>query len=86
MQFRNPKELQNMVASWDAFRDNFVGLSEETKILEKESVVRLGQRVFSMAEYVSRELTPKLDEEYACLVHGDYKAMVSYLLCNVFFV
>ena len=80
LQFRNPKELQNIVASWETFRGNFVDLNEKTKILlEKDSVVRLGQRVYDMAEYVSKELTPKLDEEYATLVHGDYKAMNVFL-------
>lgn len=76
LKFRNPKELQNIVSSWETFRNNFVGL-ENTKILEKESVVALGQRVFDMAEYVSDQLSPGLDDEYATLVHGDYKAMVS---------
>ena len=64
-----------MVASWETFRGNFVGLNEKTKILEKESVVRLGQRVYDLAAYVSKQLTPNWDEEYATLVHGDYKAM-----------
>mmetsp|Transcript_18038 Transcript_18038/g.28295 ORF Transcript_18038/g.28295 Transcript_18038/m.28295 type:complete len:471 (+) Transcript_18038:35-1447(+) len=82
LQFRNPKELQNMVESWDTFRGNFLGLNEKTKILEKESVVRLGQRVYDMAEYVSKELTPKWDDEYATLVHGDYKAMNVFLPSN----
>lgn len=75
LKFRNPKELQNIVSSWEAFRSSFVGL-EDTKILEKESVIALGQRVFEMAEYVSDQLSPSVDDEYATLVHGDYKAMV----------
>ncbi|KAL7538183.1 hypothetical protein ACHAXR_008339 [Thalassiosira sp. AJA248-18] len=81
LQFRNPKELQNMVASWESFRGHFLGHSEKTKvgILEKESVVRLGQRVYDMAEYVSRELTPLVGDQYATLVHGDYKAMNAFL-------
>lgn len=83
LQFRNPKELQNMVASWNTFRENFLGLNEKTKILEKESVVRLGQRVYDMAEYVSKELTPKWDDEYATLVHGDYKGMNVFLPSNI---
>jgi hypothetical protein len=37
-----------------------------------------------MAEYVSRELTPGVDDEYATLVHGDYKAMVSRFACYYF--
>mmetsp|Transcript_42738 Transcript_42738/g.72926 ORF Transcript_42738/g.72926 Transcript_42738/m.72926 type:complete len:491 (-) Transcript_42738:881-2353(-) len=82
LQFRNPKELQNMVASWEYFCGQFAGLDGDersTKILEKESVVKLGQRVFDMAEYVSKELSPQVDDEYATLVHGDYKAMNVFL-------
>lgn len=79
LQFRNPAELQNMVTSWEHFREHFVGLNDKTKILEKESVVMLGQRVFDIAEYVSNELTPRWDAEYATLVHGDYKAMNVFL-------
>ena len=75
LKFRNPKELQNIVSSWDSFRSNFVGF-QETAILEKESVVALGQRVYAMAEYVSDELSPGIADEYATLVHGDYKSMV----------
>jgi chromosome condensin MukBEF complex kleisin-like MukF subunit len=48
-----------------------------TSILKKESVARLGQRLLDMAEYISRELTPSVNDEFATLVHGDYKAMVS---------
>ncbi|KAL3800814.1 hypothetical protein HJC23_001651 [Cyclotella cryptica] len=81
LKFRNPKELQNIVSSWQSFRENFVGL-EETRILEKTSVVALGQRVYDMAEYVSNELTPGVQDEYATLVHGDYKAMNVFLPTN----
>jgi hypothetical protein len=32
-----------------------------------------------MAEYISRELSQSVNDEFATLVHGDYKAMVSRL-------
>uniref|UniRef100_A0A7S4J0A3 Aminoglycoside phosphotransferase domain-containing protein n=1 Tax=Odontella aurita TaxID=265563 RepID=A0A7S4J0A3_9STRA len=80
LQFRNPKEIQNMVASWDHFRTQFVSVnSDTTSILEKESVIRLGQRMYDMAEYVSEQLTPLVDDEYATIVHGDYKSMNVFL-------
>ena len=49
-------------------------------ILKKESVVRLGQRLLDMAEYISRELTPLVNDEFATLNvsswrlqgHGEY--------------
>ncbi|KAL9185007.1 hypothetical protein ACHAXT_002784 [Thalassiosira profunda] len=78
LQFRNPKELHNMVASWEGFRERFRGL-DGTEILEKESVTRLGQRIYDMAEWVSKELSPNVDDEYATLVHGDYKSMNVFL-------
>mmetsp|Transcript_26858 Transcript_26858/g.48724 ORF Transcript_26858/g.48724 Transcript_26858/m.48724 type:complete len:107 (-) Transcript_26858:769-1089(-) len=84
-----------MVTLWEGFRERFIGVSGDSgvsgvsgvskgvvvDILEKESVVRLGQRVYHMAEYVSKELTPDVGDEYATMVHGDYKAMVSLLIC-----
>ena len=53
-------------------------------VLKKESVMQLGQWIFDMAEYVSRELTPGVDDEHATLVHGDYKAFVSRFACYYF--
>mmetsp|Transcript_8932 Transcript_8932/g.12980 ORF Transcript_8932/g.12980 Transcript_8932/m.12980 type:complete len:483 (+) Transcript_8932:105-1553(+) len=76
---RNPKEFKNPVTSWDTFRGHFVGLNDKTSILRKESVIRLGQRVYDLAEYVSKQLTPELDDKHATLVHGDYKAMNVFL-------
>lgn len=76
LKFRNPKELENIVSSWDSFRNSFKGL-DEAGILEKDSVVTLGQRVYDMAKYISDKLSPGVNDEYATLVHGDYKAMVS---------
>ena len=80
----------NIVASWESFRTQFLAAAaageeeggglighNSTSILKKESVVRLGQRLLDMAEYISRELTPLVNDEFATLVHGDYKAMVS---------
>jgi hypothetical protein len=90
LQFRNPNELLNIVASWESFRMQFLAAAaaaeeeggglighNSTSILKKESVARLGQRLLDMAEYISRELTPSVNDEFATLVHGDYKAMVS---------
>jgi len=80
--FRNPKELQNMVASWEGFRERFAGLKDQeasVRILERDSVMRLGRRVYEMAEYVSGELTPSAGDEHATMVHGDFKAMNVFL-------
>eukprot|EP00585_Thalassiosira_rotula_P004600 CAMPEP_0196134958 /NCGR_PEP_ID=MMETSP0910-20130528/3749_1 /TAXON_ID=49265 /ORGANISM="Thalassiosira rotula, Strain GSO102" /LENGTH=560 /DNA_ID=CAMNT_0041395019 /DNA_START=62 /DNA_END=1744 /DNA_ORIENTATION=- len=87
LSFRNPRELRELVESWDGFRARFATIGGGggegdvvvVDILEKESVVRLGRRVYDMAEYVSKELTPEAGDEYATMVHGDYKAMNVFL-------
>jgi len=79
--FRNPKELENMVASWEYFCEKFKELNDDkvTNILSKDGIVNLGQRIYDMAEYISNELTPSVGDEYATLVHGDYKSMNVFL-------
>jgi len=73
-----------MVASGGNSSGSSIADGTTTCILKKESVMQLGQRIFDMAEYVSRELTPGVDDEHAMLVHGDYKAMVSGFACYYF--
>lgn len=84
LSFRNPKELQNVVASWEYFMSQFNGMDDDStaNILNKESITKLGQRVYDMAEYVSNELSPSVEDEYATIVHGDYKAMNVFLPIN----
>ena len=80
--FRNPKELENMVASWEYFCEQFKeGLNDDkvTSILSKDGIANLGKRIYDMAEYISNELTPSVGDEYATLVHGDYKSMNVFL-------
>lgn len=84
LQFRNPKELRDIVASWTSFRNQFAVAASKNNdgaegVLEKEGVVRLGQRMYDMAEYVSRELEPSVENECATIVHGDFKAMNVFL-------
>ena len=88
LKFRNPKELKGLVSSWKSFHGHFLrhfveggkkkeGEKDWSWLLNEESVRLLGQRVYDMAEYVSKELTPRFDEKYATLVQGDFKSMVS---------
>ena len=78
LRFRNPKELEGMVSSWEHFRTQFGGEGgRAAEVLGRESVRELGRRVFEMATYLSQELSPGVDDEYATIVHGDYKSMVS---------
>ena len=74
---RNPKELKNMVASWEHFRSQFRDMDVE--LFDKESVKNLGQRVYDNAQYISDEVSPKYTDDYATCVHGDFKAMNVFL-------
>lgn len=74
---RNPKELKNMVASWEHFRSQFRETNVE--LFDKESVQNLGQRVFDNARYISDAVSPKYTDDYATCVHGDFKAMNVFL-------
>ena len=74
---RNPKELKNMVASWEHFRSQFRGMNLE--LFDRESVKNLGQRVYDNAEYISEAVSPKHTDAYATCVHGDFKAMNVFL-------
>lgn len=74
---RNPKELKNMVASWEHFRSQFRDMDVE--LFDRESVKKLGQRVYDNAQYISDAVSPKYIDEYATCVHGDFKAMNVFL-------
>jgi thiamine kinase-like enzyme len=76
---RNPKELQQMVHSWQHFRNEF----GNHQVFSSPSVRNLGQRMYDIAEYVSDQLTPLPDDKYATLCHGDSKAMNVFLPHNV---
>ncbi|KAL7463006.1 hypothetical protein ACHAXS_003380, partial [Conticribra weissflogii] len=89
LRFRNPRELSDIVSSWEGFRRRFwEGMDGDVDscqgekgrwkgLLEKPSVVNLGRRMRDMAEWVSDELSPGVEDEWAVIVHGDFKAMVS---------
>lgn len=79
---RNPRELKDMVQSWHHFRNEFFGKQEEDHddaVLCFSSVQNLGQRMYEMAQYVSDQLTPRPEDNYATLCHGDFKAMNVFL-------
>jgi Ser/Thr protein kinase RdoA (MazF antagonist) len=42
-------------------------------------ITHLGQRTYDIAEYVSMELSPIYDDNFATIVHGDYKSMNVFL-------
>ena len=80
LSIRNPKELANIEQSWNAFVSAFSDAPSLPKgFFERESIRTLGTRVKKMASYVSKELSPRYDDDYATLVHGDFKAMNVFL-------
>ncbi len=77
---RNPKELANIKTTWEDFVNNIRNGDNVPKdFFERVAIRNIGQRIFDVAEYVSEELSPSYDDEYAMIVHGDYKAMNVFL-------
>lgn len=77
LEVRNPKELVGMEASWDSFSAQFAGPLEEAGLTKRTE--DLGTRLKAAAKAISQHLSPKYDEPYATLVHGDFKAMNVFL-------
>ena len=76
---RNPKELKEIVHSWQHFMKEF----GDHHVFSSPSIRNLGKRMYDMAEYVSDQLTPRPPDKYATLCHGDFKAMNVFLPHNV---
>ena len=77
---RNPKELVKIRDTWNDFMSNIKESPSVPKgFFEREHIRNLGQRIYDIAEYVSDELSPSYDHEFATIVHGDYKAMNVFL-------
>lgn len=74
---RNPKELKNIQKTWNDFSDGIATAAPE--LFGRESIKDLAKRIQYMAEYISQELSPAPSDEYATIVHGDYKAMNVFL-------
>jgi thiamine kinase-like enzyme len=72
---RNPKELHRMVESWKHFCHEF----QHLPLIAQPSIQALGRRMQQMAEYISQQLIPSPEDQYATLTHGDFKAMNVFL-------
>mmetsp|Transcript_5458 Transcript_5458/g.8115 ORF Transcript_5458/g.8115 Transcript_5458/m.8115 type:complete len:493 (+) Transcript_5458:31-1509(+) len=75
---RNPKELEQLQQTWDDIVSNIEDASP-SGFFEVERIRNIGQRIYNVAEYVSEQLSPKYNEKFATIVHGDYKAMNVFL-------
>jgi len=80
LNIRNPKEIENIIQSWDDFMANFKHFDEE--LFNRDEIKKLGQRISNSARAISQELSPNPNDSYATIVHGDYKAMNVFLPRN----
>ena len=74
LQMRNPKELAGMEQAWDHFLASFESHLKEHN-LWTPSIKKLGKRIQAIANFVSQQITPSYEDDYATVIHGDYKAM-----------
>ena len=75
---RNPKELQELPASWDRFAAAFAS-EAPPGFFARPEIARLGVRLHAAAVYISAQLSPAPADPFATLVHGDLKAMNVFL-------
>jgi Ser/Thr protein kinase RdoA (MazF antagonist) len=75
---RNPKELRELNASWEAFMKAFTPLAP-AGFFERPEISSLGSRLAAAAPWISSQLSPSPQDRWATLVHGDLKAMNVFL-------
>eukprot|EP00977_Amphora_coffeiformis_P000191 scaffold54_cov158-Amphora_coffeaeformis.AAC.5 len=80
---RNPKELAGIEESWVGFCEAFSNEMKEAGLADQASIHQyLARRLATVAEQVSRAVSPGPSEPYATLIHGDYKSMNVFLPRN----
>ena len=77
LSIRNPKELTKIEPNWAAFVKTFTPYAPE--LFAQPSVAALGSRLAKWSGYVSEHLSPKPDDTYATLIHGDFKSLNVFL-------
>ncbi|KAH8080988.1 phosphotransferase-like protein [Aureococcus anophagefferens] len=78
LSIRNPKELERLEANWATFKANFAAVAPPG-FFDAPGVADLGGRLKRAARFVANELAPQPGDAFACLVHGDLKAMNVFL-------
>ena len=78
LSIRNPKELERLEANWATFKANFATVAPPG-FFDAPGVADLGGRLKRAARFVANELAPAPGDAFACLVHGDLKAMNVFL-------
>ena len=74
---RNPQELSQVVPNWERFKMTFTQFSPD--LFARPGVQALGIRLERSSEWVSAQLSPEVDDKFATIVHGDFKAMNVFL-------
>ena len=75
---RNPKELAGMKQAWENFSSHFGDLNPSLFERTKD----MGERIQRLAEYISDEVSPGPNDQFATLAHGDFKSMNCFLPKN----
>ena len=75
---RNPKELLELTASWERFKLSFAPVAP-SGFFEREEIASLGARLQAAAPWIAEQLSPRPQDMWATLVHGDLKSMNVFL-------
>jgi hypothetical protein len=75
---RNPKELNAIRKTWGDIVSNIKDAAPP-HYFERDGIKNLDERISTVAQYVSDELSPSCNDKFATIVHGDFKAMNIFL-------
>ena len=77
LEIRSKAEIAKIKPNWDAFVEAFKNepLAVETRLFELPGMQTFGERLDAWYEYASSQVSPGPTDQYATLVHGDFKAM-----------
>eukprot|EP01135_Chromosphaera_perkinsii_P001667 Nk52_evm44s208 gene=Nk52_evmTU44s208 len=73
---RGTGELRGMVEVWKQFVENWKG---EYDLFKKDDIVKLGERLYSRAEFLDNHVIVDSSSSHRTVVHGDFKT------ANIFF-
>ena len=77
MQQRGDDEVRQMVEYWPQYVQSFQDCAPEW--FAKPQTIALAERLASSSVEVAGLLSPSAQSPFACMVHGDYKAMNTFL-------
>lgn len=74
---RGDREFASMVEYWPTYIQAFKDLDPD--FFAQPSTIALAERLAASGRHIATQLSVKADTPFACLVHGDYKAMNVFL-------